>query len=283
MLSDVSRLCYQLQQEPAVLVRIEALQGSGPREVGAWMAVFPTQLIGTIGGGHLEWVLMQHAQAVLRGEHPLSSPQRHALGPSLGQCCGGVVHVGLRVVSATDVPHLQTELTPTAWPLTLFGGGHVGQALVHTLAPLPFALTWVDSRDDIFPSTTPPQVCCEHSDPVQTAVWDMPPHSTVLVMSFSHAEDLDIVAQCLLRQRQQADVRWVGLIGSRSKWATFRHRLIERGFSPAECATITCPIGVDGIVGKQPAVIAVSVAAQLLQVCGTSTSSSTHALKESGR
>ena len=85
-------------------------------------------------------------------------------------------------------------------------------------------------------------------------------------MSFSHAEDLDIVAACLLRQRDRADLPFIGLIGSKTKWATFRHRLEDRGFSEAELAHVTCPIGVDGVKGKEPEVIAVAVAAQLLKL-----------------
>jgi xanthine dehydrogenase accessory factor len=88
----------------------------------------------------------------------------------------------------------------------------------------------------------------------------------VLIMSFSHAEDLDVVAACLLRQRARGDLPFIGLIGSASKWATFRHRLAERGFSESELAQVTSPIGVPGIEGKAPAVIAVAVAAQLLQL-----------------
>jgi len=86
----------------------------------------------------------------------------------------------------------------------------------------------------------------------------------VLIMSFSHAEDQDIVAECLKRQRERADLTFIGLIGSKTKWATFRHRLEARGFGEDDFARITCPIGVPGIVGKDPEVIAVAVAAQLL-------------------
>jgi xanthine dehydrogenase accessory factor len=92
------------------------------------------------------------------------------------------------------------------------------------------------------------------------------PNSAVLIMSFSHAEDLDVVAACLKRQRALADIGFIGLIGSKTKWATFRHRLEARGFTQAEIAHITCPIGVPGIEGKEPEVIAVAVAAQLLQL-----------------
>jgi xanthine dehydrogenase accessory factor len=88
----------------------------------------------------------------------------------------------------------------------------------------------------------------------------------VLIMSFSHAEDLDIVAACLRRQRERADLPYIGLIGSKTKWATFRHRLAERGFGAQELAQVTCPIGMPGIRGKEPEVIAVSVAAQILLI-----------------
>jgi xanthine dehydrogenase accessory factor len=73
------------------------------------------------------------------------------------------------------------------------------------------------------------------------------------------------VAACLQRQRDQKDLPYIGLIGSATKWATFKRRLAERGFSEAELLQVTCPIGVPGIEGKEPEVIAVAVAAQLLQ------------------
>jgi xanthine dehydrogenase accessory factor len=189
---------------------------------------------------------------------------RYPLGPSLGQCCGGVMHLRFERVSAPDAGALRQRLDGARTPLALFGGGHVGKALVKVLGTLPFDVTWIDSRDEIFPDAVPENVRCEHSDPVQAAVADLAPGSRVLIMSFSHAEDLDIVAACLKRLRERDDLPYVGLIGSRTKWATFRHRLEERGFAEQELARITCPIGVPGIRGKQPEVIAVAVAAQLL-------------------
>jgi xanthine dehydrogenase accessory factor len=97
----------------------------------------------------------------------------------------------------------------------------------------------------------------------------LPAGSRVLIMSFSHAEDLDVVAACLTRQRKLADLPFIGLIGSQTKWATFRRRLQDRGFSAQDLAQVTCPIGIPGIVGKQPEVIAVAVAAQILQTLPT--------------
>lgn len=257
----------QLASSPAVLVQVAASEGSVPRGAGTWMAVFDHMLVGTVGGGHLEHTAIASARRFLNGEVnalPAESV-RFALGPALGQCCGGVMHLQYEKVTAADAASLATRLAPALAPVALFGGGHVGHALARVLASLPFALTWLDSRDGVFPNDLDGAVVCEHSDPVEFAVRDLAPQSCVLIMSFSHAEDLEVVAACLLRQRQQADLPFIGLIGSKTKWATFQHRLLARGFTAAELAHVTCPIGVSGISGKEPAVIAVSVAAQLLQ------------------
>lgn len=262
------KICGLLNaSECCVLATVVRVQGSGPREEGAWMAVFPSATVNTIGGGHLEFDVIAKARAWLAQAGVGESEQtlRFALGPSLGQCCGGVVDVRLRLISQDNLEELRTELGKPAQPLALFGGGHVGRALIQVLGNLPFDICWIDSRDEIFPDLMPANVRCEHSDPVQAAVADLPAGSSVLIMSFSHAEDLDVLAACLKRQREQGDLRWLGLIGSKTKWATFRHRLQARGFSEAELAQVTCPIGIAGIAGKQPEVIAISVAAQLLQ------------------
>lgn len=254
-----------LSWEDAVLVSVEATEGSAPREPGAWMAVFARDVVGTIGGGHLEFEAIAHARQLLDGAK-LDEQRRFSLGPSLGQCCGGVVRLRFERVSAADLPALEQRLAPRLSPLALFGGGHVGKALVNALAPLPFAVTWIDSRDEIFPAQVPAHVTCEHSDPVQAAVAHLAAGSRVLIMSFSHAEDLDVVAACLRRLRERNDLPYIGLIGSKTKWATFRHRLQERGFTGEELARVTCPIGLPGITGKEPEVIAASVAAQILQL-----------------
>ena len=261
----IEEVTKSLASGDGVLVRVHETAGSAPREAGAWMAVFRDSVTGTIGGGHLELQAIAEARRRLSGTSG-AEVLRYPLGPSLGQCCGGVVHLRYVRITKADAPELARTLQAHHVPLALFGGGHVGKALVQLLGTLPFAVTWIDSRDEIFPDTVPDNVRCEHSDPVQAAVADLAPGSRVLVMSFSHAEDLDIVAACLKRLRERGDLPYVGLIGSKSKWATFRHRLEERGFVDADFARITCPIGIPGIAGKEPEVIAVAVAAQLLQV-----------------
>ena len=230
------------------------------------MAVTASEVINTIGGGHLEFQAIEQARSLLSAPDA-ARPQilRYALGPSLGQCCGGVVHLQFQKVDASH-PAIQALLKPVGRPLALFGGGHVGRAIVQLMATLPYQVRWIDSRDGIFPDQLPPNTQAEHSDPVHDAVADLAPGSAVLIMSFSHAEDLDVVAACLRRLRTRNDLPYVGLIGSATKWATFRHRLMERGFTEAELSRITCPIGLPGISGKEPEVIAVAVAAQLLVI-----------------
>lgn len=251
---------------PAVLVTVANAQGSTPRDAGAWMALFADRLLGSIGGGQLEFQALLAARELLQaGPAHLLNGQvlRHALGPSLGQCCGGAVELRFDFLPdpAAARARLQSE---SRAPVAIFGAGHVGQALVRALEPLPFALRWIDSRDGVFPPGLPSSVQAEQSDPVQRAVPDLAPGSRVLIMSFSHDEDFELVAACLRRLRESDDLSFVGLIGSRSKWASFRRRLLARGFAPAEIARVHCPVGIAGIAGKQPAVIAASVAAQLL-------------------
>ena len=257
---------------PVCLVQVQQVQGSAPREVGAWMAVpvglAPGSLhglVGSIGGGHLEYQAMAHAQQVLAGRQP-HGVQRYALGPSLGQCCGGVVHLAYRVVGVQDLPSLQL-CQAQRLPVAVFGAGHVGQALVAALQRLPCSMVWVDSRPGLWPDSAVADDCTTlvQSDPVQDAVADLPAGSRVVILTHSHVEDWDITAACLARQRDAGDLPFVGLIGSASKWASFRRRLLERGFGAAAVDAVQCPVGIPGIAGKEPEVIAVAIAAQLMQ------------------
>jgi xanthine dehydrogenase accessory factor len=289
MASDTSVIKSKLARQDAVFITIDSFEGSSPREVGAWMLVFADEVLGTVGGGNLEFLAIAHGRELLDSparkqqttqasetinpgsSNPTDELRRYPLGPSLGQCCGGVVQLKFSFINKQDAikkeaayVHLTRTTGLNAMQITLFGGGHVGKALVRVLGALPGTVQWIDSRDEIFPADVPSSVHCEHSSPVHAAVHDIPAGSHVLIMSFSHAEDLDVVAACLTRLRTKNDLPFIGLIGSKTKWATFRHRLEVRGFSQEEIARITCPIGIAGVQGKEPEVIAVSVAAQLL-------------------
>lgn len=255
----------RLAHEAAVWVTVDSTQGSVPRDAGTWMVVFADAALGTIGGGQVEYQAIMEARRRLAGTNA-EPVLRYALGPSLGQCCGGVMHLRFERVHASEVPLMRQRIKRSLAPVALFGGGHVGRALIEVLGQLPFSVSWIDSRDEIFPEQVPGNVACEYSDPVHAAVAGLAPQTRVVIMSFSHAEDLDVVASCLRRQRDMQDLAYIGLIGSKTKWATFRHRLQERGFASDELARVTSPIGVPGVAGKEPEVIAVAVAAQLLQL-----------------
>jgi xanthine dehydrogenase accessory factor len=142
----------------------------------------------------------------------------------------------------------------------LFGAGHVGQAVARTLAPLPFRVTWIDSREGLFPPGLPDAFETVHSDDPAAELVRAEAGSIFVVMTHSHQLDEDICLQVL----QRSDFAWLGLIGSDTKRRRFVHRLEQRGIRPAQLERLVCPIGLSDIRGKQPATIALSLAAQLM-------------------
>ena len=153
--------------------------------------------------------------------------------------------------------------------LWLFGAGHVGQAIVHALAELPFELTWVDEREDIFPAVLPENATMRVSDDPAGEVAGAPPAALFLVLTHRHDLDFEICRAILAR----GGFRWAGVISSATKAASFRKRLARAGIGADRIARLVSPIGVPGIDGKEPAAIAVAVAAQLLQVNSQAASS----------
>ncbi len=255
----------------AVCVEVAQVRGSAPREVGARMLVRAHDAQGSIGGGHLEWLALQRARKLL-AQWRLAPAQAgeqqetHPLGPSLGQCCGGVVTLRYLPWDAPDLPR-----PAPLFHLQLHGAGHVGRALVKLLVTLPCTVQWVDVRDAAFPTADP----AEHDGPARITRLAVdspeaeaalaPPGAFYLVMTHSHALDQQICEAVLRR----GDAGWLGLIGSNSKRARFVHRLQARGLSAASLAGLVCPIGVGGIPGKQPEIIARAAAAQLLQLAAS--------------
>jgi xanthine dehydrogenase accessory factor len=157
---------------------------------------------------------------------------------------------------------LASPCHPFTTQLFLFGAGHVGAALVSVLGQLPCRITWVDERVSLCPSALPANTVFEATDTPEAVVSQAPPGASFLVMTHSHPLDQALAEQILRR----GDFGWFGLIGSRTKRIQFERRLLARGIPPAVLARMQCPVGLPGIDGKQPAVIAVAVAAQLLQV-----------------
>ena len=280
-------------------VVIAAHDGSSPREVGAAMLVWADGQSGTVGGGALEW------EAVIRARTMLAAGgtrlDREALGPKLGQCCGGAVMLLTEVYDTAAVEALHGEVIARAsdgrampmavkrlllsarstgtpptpqlvqgWMvepaaratrlLWIWGAGHVGRALVSVLAPLPgVEITWVDTARDRFPEALPGGVTPVWTSRPETLADHAPKGAEHLIVTYSHALDLELCHRLLGR-----GFRWLGLIGSATKWARFRSRLLALGHRHEDVARITCPIG-DIELGKHPQAIAVGVAVQLLR------------------
>ncbi len=257
----------------AMLVVIVAAAGSTPRERGAAMAVGAAEASGTIGGGSAEHAAMAAARAILTDPAPAGRIERFRLNPILDQCCGGTMDVAIAPFTRDDLPRLRATGPLALWeggpvvavappPRTVIvhGGGHVGRALVAALAPLPFAVRWVDSRPDGYLEDAPAGVSTVLTPlPEAEAKW-APEDAFHLVMTHSHALDLEIVAAVLDRNA----FGFLGLIGSATKRALFARRLAGRGLPGEAIARLVCPIGLPGIPGKDPAVIAAATAAQLL-------------------
>lgn len=246
----------------AVMVTVAETKGSAPREAGTRMVVTATSQRGTIGGGRLEFEAINQARKLLSDLMTNTLTQKYALGPLLEQCCGGSVVLDLtKMQTGTAYDALQEPKALTN--LYMFGAGHVGKAVARALAPLPFNTLWTDSREAEFPDKIPEGCTKNISDDPAVIVESAKPGSLFLVFTHSHQLDYQITAAVLAR----GDSAYCGLIGSATKRARFEKRLLdEAGIDQAQLASLTCPIGVPGINGKEPEVIAASVAAQLLVV-----------------
>lgn len=267
-----------------VQLTISDVQGSSPREPGTSMVIWPDPngtklpgglrvgMQGTIGGGQFELAAIRfgldYASDTTRG--PANSTIRHfPLGPALGQCCGGVVSVRAEVMTlpaqqstgAPELPDLPTatQITGAPMPVWIWGAGHVGQALINTMAPYPqFQLSWIDTAPDRFPAMPAEVTQIVAADP-HHLIPHAPKQAHHLIVTYSHDIDLALCHGLLAHGFGS-----VGLIGSRTKWARFQHRLGKLGHPSTQISRINCPIG-DPSLGKHPQAIAVGVAAQLLR------------------
>lgn len=257
-------LAWQQAGRDGVVIEVIGTQGSVPREAGTRMLVDADTAHGTIGGGHLELKAIALARQMLaeRARGPLQ--QRFPLGPALGQCCGGTVTLRWSPLAASE--HADWPVPAARFTLQLYGAGHVGRAIVALLAGIACRVSWIDERDDQFPPEALPshieKICVE---PVEAEVHDAPPGAFYLVLTHSHDLDMAITEAIL----QRGDFAFLGLIGSRTKRARFEHRFEARGIAAERLQRMTCPIGLPGIRGKEPEVIALAVVAQLLQRCDT--------------
>jgi len=241
---------------PCAMVVVTDVRGSAPREPGARMIVADGRLAwGTIGGGNLERQAIEHAVALAASGQPRSESVVYPLAEKTGQCCGGQVTLFFESF---------------AWKrhtIAIFGAGHVGQALAGLTPWLKARVQLIDGRDEAELVPAPPkerpwELLC--IDSPEAEIDRLPPDALVLVMTHSHALDLEVLARALRRDT----FPFVGLIGSERKWQRFRKRLLARDFAPDAVDSIRCPIGLrtEGLRGsKDPAAIALATAAQLTE------------------
>ncbi len=262
----------------SIVAEITAVRGSAPREAGAFMLISPDALIGTIGGGALEYVVIDRARQALRsspgrtGEAGTERDRRSVdsldipLGPEIGQCCGGRVDVSLRRVDDREAARLlaRIETEAAARPhVFLFGAGHVGKALARALAPLPLAVHVVDTRPDEL-TDLPQNVEAVASPMPEAAVRSAPAGSAYVILTHDHALDFMIGFEALKR----TDSSYVGMVGSRTKRARFANWFRSEGGDPAALDRLVLPIGgkgfPQGLGDKRPEVIAALAAAEIL-------------------
>nr|WP_306266401.1 xanthine dehydrogenase accessory protein XdhC [Pararhizobium sp. IMCC3301] len=277
--------------QPVVLVLVQEARGSVPRGAGAGLVVLPGgDFYGTIGGGALEWQALGHAKSFSecgKNHERLQVP----LGPNLGQCCGGHVSLSFELwqpdrldealllagveragsfqtASQIDTSgHIRRKIVETGGtehfgirsvPVAVFGAGHVGKALMKSLSLLPVRMTWIDSRADMFPGVVPDNISMHALADPRIILPDLDRDTAILIMTHSHAQDLSILEAAL-----KASFSFVGVIGSRSKRSRFESMLIKSGMAPELARSFVCPIGIPGVDGKEPSIIAASVSAQV--------------------
>ncbi|MCZ8184612.1 MAG: xanthine dehydrogenase accessory protein XdhC [Beijerinckiaceae bacterium] len=304
-MADWARIAATLAEDGQLaLVTIDAVRGSSPREAGTRMMVRADgRIAGTIGGGTLEWQAIALAQQAM-ARHPEGHGQTRgfALGPDMGQCCGGHVTLRIEALARADLAWLEKLVaalrqdparpvtarpdprgillreardaalpvpdgavleTPAErpQPLLLFGAGHVGRALILALAPLPFAIRWIDTRRELFPGHRPANaVAVATADPV-AEIAAAPRGAFILAMTHSHALDLDLMAAALARP----DLPYCGVIGSATKRARFASQLTRQGLPAPAIERMICPVGVKDLGSKHPAVIAAGITVELLR------------------
>lgn len=247
----------------AILVEVVEAKGSTPREVGTLMLVAEAALWGTIGGGSLEFMAIDRARKLLAGENAPDSLDV-PLGPEIGQCCGGRVRLLLRRIDQSVHDALLQRLTAeraTFPEVMLFGAGHVGLALARALSALPLAVTLIDSRPDI-DGDVPDGIAFRRVAMPEAEVAKLKTGGAAVILTHDHALDFLIARQALAR----TDLAYVGMIGSKTKRATFASFLDREGIGRAAIDRLILPIGGSTVKDKRPAVIAATVTAELLGV-----------------
>lgn len=247
---------------PAVLVEVVEALGSTPRDAGAWMVVSSTDTLGTIGGGQLEFLCIARAREALASGEPVAALDI-PLGPEIGQCCGGLVSISLSHIGEGAARMLRERAVREYAARTavyVFGAGHVGNALGQVLSLLPFRTLLVDNRAEEI-AKVPERVEARHVAVQEAVVREAPARSAFVVLTHDHGLDFLIAQEALAR----GDAAYVGMIGSKTKRATFKSWLRDMGFDEGMVDGLTMPIGGSDVDDKRPEVIAALTAAEIIR------------------
>jgi len=246
---------------PFARIELAIVKGSSPREAGTIMYVSAEACFGTIGGGQLEYMAIDEARAMLR-RGKASVHMSVPLGPEIGQCCGGHVEIALRRMSVMDIADAiqRHEAAADAYPAVyIFGAGHVGRALAESFSLLPVRTILLDSRDEELAQCTvrvEKRLTPLPEADIRTAL----PGSAFVILTHDHALDFLIAAEALAR----SDARYVGMIGSKTKRASFQSWCRGNVDPPVNPDGLICPMGAQGSKDKRPEVIAAFVAAEVI-------------------
>lgn len=257
----------------AIRVLVAEAFGSTPREAGTFMLVSAAGQLGTIGGGQLEFLAIDHARKLLGGKsakRTLDIP----LGPGIGQCCGGRVilqFTNLDGPNAADLTDGVRAARAAQAPILVFGAGHVGRALAVALAPLPYRTRLVDTRRGLM-TGLPDEVETVVTPMPEALVRQAPAGAAFVAVTHDHALDFLIAGEALGRQ----DAAYVGMIGSKTKRAQFRRWFIENGGAADALSRLSCPIGGGVVLDKLPEIIAALTVAEIIGKTGRKTGALPH-------
>ncbi len=252
--------------KPVILVTIEKTKGSAPREKGTVMGVTEDAISGTIGGGQLEWLAMEHARKML-AEGTERSERKIPLGPEIGQCCGGQVVLNFQRANADLISEIEAIAVQEQRDLPevyIFGAGHTGTALAKLMVHVPVNSMLIDTRADAI-ADLDKAISAKQVALPEEIVRDAKPGSAYVTMTHEHSLDFLITAEALSR----ANASYCGMIGSATKRAVFCNWLEDNGYQRSLADKLVCPIGGNQVRDKRPEIIAALTMAEILAAIHT--------------
>ena len=244
-----------------IKAKIINAEGSLPRALGDFMLITENDIYGSIGGGQLEFMVINKAQEFLKNNTKKNVTLNIPLGPGIGQCCGGYVQILISYHLNGEDSLLNEELyIKDPDNLYIFGAGHIGQALSLKSSDLNFNVHLIDSRKDYLFMNEYKDVDHIFADKPWELIKNLSPQSYFIILTHSHDYDFKIINEILFMN----SFKFIGLIGSKTKKNKFSNRLKDNGHDQSLINKIECPVGLDIKHSKEPNEIAISIIAKLI-------------------